>query len=588
MSFQNPTEEEKSLLAGFNLNPVDTNTARKMVAEWEKSTKPVIEPTPEKNEPLAISSDTGKKMVNQAESNLAGFAQTLEAIKKQALDIQKQAGEIKPEKPTEPDLSKLDEEAGVTVGGSESKNAQGQTGSWITNPKGINEFVLTGQKPSWLTTEPAKTQAELDLEKTRTEIDDIKTKMAGLIIPDSEVANMISGITTKWDLRIKEAEQANKSRVAAIETSGYRTGGRYTGGIRGGITGSIISEEERQGMARIDELEAAKQSAILAAKQAQRENNNKVVVQQSDILEKRYSEQIKAVNDLKTAQATSEQQIIENRKLNAEYDKIIADTAQKKAEGFAPFLADYLTGNIDEDTKFLSDIQKAHPEIDITTLLSAAMKYRTERYEETLTEETKNLNAYNQEREASGLKPATREEYLNLKVKDLAGNTITVKDVLGAQMSLRKEMNQLPIIKDFNQIKSAFATIQSAYREAISAKDKKSKAPADQILVVSFNKMIDPGSVVREGEFARSTQGQSLLARFQGKMEGWISGGVGLTNEDRKSIVDATERLYNDYLSLYNDKIEEYRGYAKEYGANPDSIGKSNISESDSAAQYDE
>src|SRR3990167_1860665 len=104
MSFQNPTEEEKSLGAGFSLATPDPIAARKLAFGLEKPTEPVSEPTPEKKEPLSISSETGKKTVNQAESNLAGFAQALEAIKKQALDIQKQAGGKKTEK-TEPELS---------------------------------------------------------------------------------------------------------------------------------------------------------------------------------------------------------------------------------------------------------------------------------------------------------------------------------------------------------------------------------------------------------------------------------------------------------------------------------------------------
>jgi CHAP domain. len=156
-----------------------------------------------------------------------------------------------------------------------------------------------------------------------------------------------------------------------------------------------------------------------------------------------------------------------------------------------------------------------------------------------------------------------------------AGDILTTKDRLNAQQSLRKEFNGLQTVKDFNDVKSSYNRVKSAYDEALAkGSDDKSKSAADQVLITSFNKLIDPGSTVREGEYARSTAGQSLLAQLKGKAEAALSGGSGLTDADRKSMVDATERLFDDYIKNYNALASEYRGYAGDYEIDPDNIAK--------------
>lgn len=161
-----------------------------------------------------------------------------------------------------------------------------------------------------------------------------------------------------------------------------------------------------------------------------------------------------------------------------------------------------------------------------------------------------------------------------------AGDVFTKQEVLKMETDLRKEYNGLQSVKDFSGIKNANSQINSAYQEAIKAgQDNKSKAAADQVLIVAFNKMLDPSSVVREGEYARTTQGQSLMAQLQGKAQAALSGGTGLTDGDRNQIVSMTRRLYNDYLKMNDEKVAEYRSYVKEFGGNPDKIAPMSVKE---------
>ena len=53
-------------------------------------------------------------------------------------------------------------------------------------------------------------------------------------------------------------------------------------------------------------------------------------------------------------------------------------------------------------------------------------------------------------------------------------------------------------------------------------------AAGSQAVLVTFQKILDPTSVVRESEYARSAEGQSLLNRMEGAYERLASGGAGV------------------------------------------------------------
>jgi hypothetical protein len=85
-----------------------------------------------------------------------------------------------------------------------------------------------------------------------------------------------------------------------------------------------------------------------------------------------------------------------------------------------------------------------------------------------------------------------------------------------------------------------------------------------------FNKITDPQSVVRESEYARTASDLSLLNRLKGKYEKWASGGAGLTDEDRKAILDMSEKFHNVAEKKAKAREKEYRGYYTNIGFNPD------------------
>jgi hypothetical protein len=52
--------------------------------------------------------------------------------------------------------------------------------------------------------------------------------------------------------------------------------------------------------------------------------------------------------------------------------------------------------------------------------------------------------------------------------------------------------------KNFSDIERSYKAMDQVYKDSIQKGDKESLAATDQALVIMFNKMLDPTSVVRE------------------------------------------------------------------------------------------
>lgn len=90
-----------------------------------------------------------------------------------------------------------------------------------------------------------------------------------------------------------------------------------------------------------------------------------------------------------------------------------------------------------------------------------------------------------------------------------------------------------------------------------SAKRGDLNAGAQQVLV-GFQKMLDEISVVREGEFARSADGQSFIQRAQGAYEKFTRGGQGVTLKSLEEFARAAEDLakaYDGYVKATEKRI---------------------------------
>lgn len=64
-----------------------------------------------------------------------------------------------------------------------------------------------------------------------------------------------------------------------------------------------------------------------------------------------------------------------------------------------------------------------------------------------------------------------------------------------------------------------------------------------QAVLVTFQKILDPTSVVRESEYARTAAGQAFMDRIQGYTERLAQGGAGLTDADMAAMVESAKQM---------------------------------------------
>jgi len=137
------------------------------------------------------------------------------------------------------------------------------------------------------------------------------------------------------------------------------------------------------------------------------------------------------------------------------------------------------------------------------------------------------------------------------------------------ESKMRSEFRSLPEVKDFTTIEGQKQRLDEAMKVA---KSGGSLVAVDQSLITILNKMLDPASVVRESEYARTARDMALLSQIKGKIDKLTTGGAGLTDVERKAIYEMTNRFYSAAKSRYNDQVQYYTRLAKQYNIDPENI----------------
>ena len=104
-----------------------------------------------------------------------------------------------------------------------------------------------------------------------------------------------------------------------------------------------------------------------------------------------------------------------------------------------------------------------------------------------------------------------------------------------------------------------FATIQEGYNFASSLSDTTKNPADDQALIYSLAKALDPGSVVREGEYATAQKyAQSWIKAYGKGVEQALAGTGFLSEEARRNIKKTIEQKYNASKRSYDNLYTQY------------------------------
>lgn len=133
---------------------------------------------------------------------------------------------------------------------------------------------------------------------------------------------------------------------------------------------------------------------------------------------------------------------------------------------------------------------------------------------------------------------------------------------------VRKEFTGLS--KDFVLVRDSFGRIAEVAR-SVRENPGKDLGAGDLALIFNFMKMLDPGSTVREGEFANAQNTGGVPARITARYNQVING-QRLTPEQRSDFVAQAENLMHVQLSNQKRLENSFRGIADRAGINPDDV----------------
>jgi hypothetical protein len=127
---------------------------------------------------------------------------------------------------------------------------------------------------------------------------------------------------------------------------------------------------------------------------------------------------------------------------------------------------------------------------------------------------------------------------------------------------------------EFSKQLGTFGQVHDGYGRVIAATKQREANPAavspasDIGLVFGFMKMLDPGSVVREGEYATAKNAAGVPERVLNAYNKVLKGEF-LSTEQRKDFLGQAAELYGTARHTADGVAERYRGLATQYGVDP-------------------
>ena len=162
---------------------------------------------------------------------------------------------------------------------------------------------------------------------------------------------------------------------------------------------------------------------------------------------------------------------------------------------------------------------------------------------------------------------AAKQNLIQVRVNAQQAAGSDRKSIQG-ETGLRKEFNALQEVKNYKTFSTQFATMSSVMDKI---KDFKSLNPADQALIMEFNKALDPASVVRESEYLRTPASMSILNKASAAASRLMQGGV-LNATERQALMQAATLMKNASKSQYDAVRAQYQDLAKQYGYDPKNV----------------
>ncbi len=164
---------------------------------------------------------------------------------------------------------------------------------------------------------------------------------------------------------------------------------------------------------------------------------------------------------------------------------------------------------------------------------------------------------------------AFKEKELGFKQQDLEARVLenkakALKESTGMASELRKERSGLPTTRNTQEVAAAYNKIQSAAKY-------NNDPVADLSLVYNYMKMLDPGSTVREGEYATAKNAKGVPDQVMDAYNNAIRGTL-LNPVQRNQFLNQSKNLYQAQIDVQKQVDSQYSNLAKKSGIAPEDV----------------
>jgi len=498
-------------------------------------TAPIVPP---KTEPILITSGQGERVVDQTQKRLDTIkGTTVTPEEKTQMQAQLQEAQtkldeyIKNTKPAE--TTKPQQDESVTYINPETGQEAVLKGGAVTE-ENKKKYESQGYQPTETTTSAgAPTAIETargEMTAAATELNNTLGQLTETAISSKELAAKTRSIRQRYNARIDAMQTINERRHESMNTLGIRLGSRYTGSA-GGTMGSILSEEERQGIERIVGIESDMQTAILDAEDAARNYNFTLYQDLATKAQNKYTEKVTAFKELEAAQKTEDEKIAAEKTLIENQTSVIAEIQAGEKDPMAIFAA--LGGKVPfDDIKKITDTLPKPPEA--FTLSEGQARY-----------------------DAEGKLIASRAKTYAPKAVPIPGNMTPGQ--VSAFNSIVGKYNASPLI----QAADRTVVLENSIKEA---RNNPGDGAQQLNLVYSYVQALDTyQSAVREGELALVNSIDSKV----GKLSNFITqvqDGQIVRPEVANEIANAAENLVGTIKDGAKKKAKSFESQANTVG----------------------
>jgi hypothetical protein len=172
------------------------------------------------------------------------------------------------------------------------------------------------------------------------------------------------------------------------------------------------------------------------------------------------------------------------------------------------------------------------------------------------------------------------QQLVQSRAAQTAGGVTTARGQASADIPLSTQQRYAAITglqEDWRKLAAPRREMErqlSVMKTSFSAAERDpAKIPAaSEAIILSFERMLDPDSVVREAEARRPGSMQSLLTRIEGAIAALRQGGPGIALSALKPYVTLSEEILKATETVLNDERKRIGATATEFGLDPNLI----------------